>query len=118
MATDLPSAAEGCVMRVLWDVGESDLAEIHRKYAELFELESAPATIQKLLQRLERKDCVVSHWVGRTKVWYPILDREHARLMQVQLIVDQYFDGEFNLLSAWLQNLQFKQPSRDQPREA
>jgi len=80
------------VARVLWELGEATVRQVH---------EALPAertidfvTVQTYLRRLDAKGYVRTHTQGRTKVYRPKVKPRTVIRETVTDFVDRLFDGE------------------------
>ena len=79
------------IMRVLWDAGESSVAEVHRSVPSDKEL--AYTTIATMLRKMEARG-LVSHRVdGRTFIYQPAVEENTVTRRMADDLVDRLFAG-------------------------
>ncbi len=107
------TAAELAVMDVLWDDGACTVREISKSvYGE-----NSPAyhaTVNSLLDQLEKKKFVKRNRSGFAHVFSAKVDRSVLVGRQLQEIADSHFDGALTpMLMALADNLKLKTRDRD-----
>ncbi|MEM6796043.1 MAG: BlaI/MecI/CopY family transcriptional regulator [Acidobacteriota bacterium] len=79
------------IMRVLWELGEASVAEVHEALLESRGL--APTTIATMLTKLVKKEVVTFRKEGRRFIYVPAVDRRQVRLSMVGELAHRLFDG-------------------------
>ena len=93
----LVTDAELAVLNVLWDIGPRTIGEIAgRLYPKKTTAEYA--TVQKLLDRLERKGCVARNRTGHAHVFAASIDRDRVIGEHLQDLADRLCDGSLTPL--------------------
>ena len=87
MTTPIPSGRELEILKVLWDLGESSVREVHEKLCPDGEL--AFNTVQTLLRIMDDKGLVTHATRGRTFVYRPA----HSRDRETSRLLHKVFDG-------------------------
>jgi predicted transcriptional regulator len=89
--------AELSVLQILWQEGE---ATIRRITDALYPdgTQAHYATVQKLLERLEGKDCVARGRSGAVNVFRPLLDRDELVGRRLQAVAEQLCGGSWTPL--------------------
>jgi predicted transcriptional regulator len=86
--TDLnPSGRELEILKILWELGESSVRQVHQRMCPGGEL--AYNTVQTLLRIMDEKGLVRHHQRGRTFVYSP----RHTRDRETSRLLDKVFDG-------------------------
>jgi predicted transcriptional regulator len=84
--------AELAILRVLWETGPATVRQlIDRLYPSGGA--SAHATVQKLLERLEAKECISRDRGGTVQVISPSIGRQELIEQRIQSMADQLCDG-------------------------
>jgi predicted transcriptional regulator len=86
------SKAEMEVARVLWDLGEATVREVHEALPRGRKINFT--TVQTYLRRLETKGYVRAWLAGRTRVYAARVRPETVIRETVDDMVDRLFDGE------------------------
>ena len=97
MATNDVTAAELAILEELWKVGKSSIKEL----AQTLYGASTPsdiATVQKLLGRLEGKECVGRNRETWPNEFYATIDRDALIGHRLQVTADQLCDGTMGTL--------------------
>ncbi len=89
--------AELAVLKVLWERGPTAIREIA---GELYPGGTIAhyATVQKLLERLESKQCVASERTGRANLYQAMVDREGLIAHRLQATADRLCAGSLTPL--------------------
>jgi predicted transcriptional regulator len=89
--------AELAILQVLWDRGAATVRELT---AELYPAGTGSdvATVQKLLQRLEEKQCVKRNRKQWPHVFQPAVDRDDLIDRQLQTMADKLCEGRLEPL--------------------
>src|SRR5262245_19724778 len=89
--------AELSILNVLWERGRATVRELAER---LYNKSSASqhATVQKLLERLEAKECVRRNRDRWPHVFEPAIDREELIGRQLQQTADKLCDGSLQPL--------------------
>lgn len=82
-----PSGRELDILKVLWELGESSVREVHQKLCPNGEL--AFNTVQTLLRIMDEKGLVKHRQKGRTFIYRAT----HTRDLEVSRFLSQVFDG-------------------------
>ncbi len=91
------TAAELAILEKLWEHGPASIKSL----AEWLYGASTPsdiATVQKLLSRLEAKDCVTRDRSGWPQLFNALLDRQTLVAQRVQATADELCDGTLSSL--------------------
>jgi len=88
------------IMRVLWNRGESTVAEVH----EALEGERGLAltTIATMLMKMEKKGVVDHHADGRRFIYHPTVSEGQVRRSMVADLTAQLFGGDVTALVSHL----------------
>jgi predicted transcriptional regulator len=109
MADAAPSERELDVLKVLWDIGEAKVRDVHEAMCR--EGECAFTTVQTLLRIMAGKGLVRSRSQGRTLYYRPV----HTREQMSSRFLRRVFDGALDKLV--LNMLQAEKVSPDEMRE-
>jgi BlaI family penicillinase repressor len=92
--TDRPALSRGEleVARVLWDLGQASVREVHEAFPDRRGIDFA--TVQTYLRRLETKGYVQSKSEGRTKIYRPKVKPRTVIRETIDDLVDRLFAGE------------------------
>ena len=92
--TDRPalSKSEMEVARLLWELGEATVREVHAALPDARAAEFA--TVQTYLRRLESKGYITGRLVGRTRVYAPKVKPRTVIRETLDDLVDRLFGGE------------------------
>jgi BlaI family transcriptional regulator, penicillinase repressor len=82
------------LMEVLWERGGATAAEVREALAD----DLAYNTVLTVLRRLEQKGYVGHTEEGRAHRYYPLVEREEARVSALQRLLDRVFAGSPELL--------------------
>jgi BlaI family transcriptional regulator, penicillinase repressor len=93
--------AELAVMRVLWDDGPGSVRQISATLA-VRDNPMQPATVQKLLERLEEKGCVERDRSGAVQLFAATAAREEIIDRRIRGIVDDLCEGSMTPLLSHL----------------
>jgi BlaI family transcriptional regulator, penicillinase repressor len=104
-----PSERELDVLKVLWDLGEAKVRDVHAVLCK--EKETAFTTVQTLLRIMAEKGLVKQRTVGRTLFYSPL----HTREQVSSRFLDRVFDGAIDKLV--LNLLRAEDTSPDEMRE-
>lgn len=86
------SRGEMEVARLLWDLKEASVREVHQAFPQGRETEFT--VVQTYLRRLESKGYVTSRLEGRTKIYRPKIKPRTVISETVNDLVDRLFGGE------------------------
>jgi predicted transcriptional regulator len=86
------SKGEMEVARLLWDLKEASVREVHEAVPEDRQIEFT--VVQTYLRRLESKGYVTSRLEGRTKIYRPKIKPKTVIRETVDDLVDRLFGGE------------------------
>lgn len=104
-------AAELAILQILWETGRATTREIAGKmYAHVGTSEYY--TVQKQLERLEQKGCVLRDRSARTHVFSATVQREEVVCERLRDLVDSVCDGSLTPLMTGL--LKIRQLSADE----
>jgi BlaI family penicillinase repressor len=109
MTDSNPSERELDVLKVLWDLGESKVRDVHT--AMCVQQPTAFTTVQTLLRIMADKGLVQQRAVGRTLFYSPL----HTREQVSSRFLDRVFDGALDKLV--LNFLQAEDVSPDEMRD-
>lgn len=93
---DVPDA-ELAVLKALWDQGEATIREIADRLYPGGET-SHYATVQKLLDRLEERECVDKRRDGRVNIYSPTVAREDLIRHRLKEAADKLCEGSLTPL--------------------
>lgn len=83
------------IMRVLWQRGESSVADVHRALAER---KLAQTTVATMLTKLERKGVIDHRPDGRRFLYRALVSEEQIKRSMVSSLTDQLFRGDVGAL--------------------
>ena len=84
------------IMKIIWERGRTTVKDV---YETLSRREpKAYTTILTLMKILERKGVLSRKRKGHCHLYHPILSRRQATRNQINELLDQYFEGNLNLL--------------------
>ncbi len=113
---EIPPPLELDCLRVLWRLGEGNVKQVRDTLAPDRRL--AYTTVMTLLDRLFRRDRINRRKVGRAFVYSPIATRNELRRVAVKELVNTFFEGSPDALSAYLsQEPETSDPSPATPPE-
>ena len=98
-----PSGRELHVLSVLWELKEATVAQIHHELTERWEPTVDCKTVQSFLIRLERKHCVQVDRGERPYFYAPLFDRDYARRLAFDQLLELYFNNSLDELRAYLE---------------
>lgn len=84
-----PTPRELEILKVLWDLGPSSVAQVHRGLIAVDGKELASTTVQTLLRIMETKGLVTHTIEGRSFIYSPNFSREDT----ASRFLDRVFDG-------------------------
>jgi predicted transcriptional regulator len=87
VADPAPSERELEILKVLWDLGEASVRDVHERLAPKGEVHFN--TVQTLLRIMEEKGLVTHRAVGRTFIYTP----SHSREQVTKRFLHKVFDG-------------------------
>jgi predicted transcriptional regulator len=92
--TDRPALSKGEmeVARVLWELGQATVREVHAALPDSRAAEFA--TVQTYLRRLESKGYITGRLEGRTRVYTPKVKSRTVIRETLDDLVDRLFGGE------------------------
>jgi predicted transcriptional regulator len=94
--------AELGVLRVLWEEGPSSVRRIAERLEEQAGTPTQAATVQKLLERLERKGWVSRDRSGEVQRFAATADRDELIGRRLQVIAEQLCEGSLTPLLSHL----------------
>jgi BlaI family transcriptional regulator, penicillinase repressor len=109
--------AEFAVLEPLWQHGPQTIRQLT---ARIYPGQSVSdyATVQKLLERLERKRCVARNRAGLAHVFRAAVERELLIDQQLQEIADRLCDGSWvPMLSQLVRRVSLSKKDREQLRK-
>ncbi|HVW37835.1 MAG TPA: BlaI/MecI/CopY family transcriptional regulator [Pirellulales bacterium] len=109
MAVPNPSERELDVLKVLWELGEAKVRDVHAVMCR--QQQAAFTTVQTLLRIMASKGLVRQRSVGRTLYYSP----RHSQQQVSSRFLDRVFDGAIDKLV--LNMLQAKNASPDEMRD-
>ncbi|HET6880323.1 MAG TPA: BlaI/MecI/CopY family transcriptional regulator [Pirellulales bacterium] len=109
MSEPSPSERELDVLKVLWDLGEAKVRDVHAAMCQ--QKETAFTTVQTLLRIMADKGLVKQRTEGRTLYYAPL----HTREQVSSRFLDRVFDGAIDKLV--LNLLRAEDISRDEMRD-
>jgi BlaI family transcriptional regulator, penicillinase repressor len=80
------------IMRVLWDLGEATVTDVHQ--ALLTERGLAPTTIATMLKKMEEKGVVTHRADGRKFIYQPTVSEDQVTRGMVEELTDRLFGGD------------------------
>lgn len=83
------------IMKILWD-GHPEMSRLEIETALDGDKQLAPTTINTLLSRLEKKECIVSIRKGKTNYYTPVISKKDYQSRESHEIIDQLFDGSLS----------------------
>lgn len=86
------SKAELEIARVLWELGEGSVGDIHEAVSRTRDIEYA--TLRTFVRRLEAKGYIKAQQVGRTKLYRPKVRPNTVIKETVDGVMQTLFDGE------------------------
>jgi BlaI family penicillinase repressor len=89
---------EADIMRALWDLGPSSVADVRKHLADPL----AYNTVLTMLRILEEKEFVRHEEVGRSHRYYAVVAERAARKHAVRHLIGKLFRGSSDLLLAQL----------------
>lgn len=101
---------EADVMKALWDLGPSSVAEVRKHLADPL----AHNTVLTMLRILEEKGFVRHEEAGRSHQYYTVVEERAARKHAVRHLIGKLFRGSSDLLLAHLVSDQKLSPGQIQ----
>lgn len=91
---DRPELSKGEmeVARILWELGQATVREVHEAFPPDREIDFA--TVQTYLRRLETKGYVAGKLVARTRVYSPKVQPRKVIGRTIDDLIDRLFGGE------------------------
>jgi BlaI family penicillinase repressor len=86
------SKGEMEVARVLWDLGQGTVREVHESFPDDRQIDFA--TVQTYLRRLETKGYIAGKLVARTRVYSPKVQPRKVIGRTINDLIDRLFGGE------------------------
>ena len=86
------SKGEMEVARVLWDLGQGTVREVHEAFPDNRQIDFA--TVQTYLRRLETKGYIAGKLVARTRVYSPKVQPRKVIGRTINDLIDRLFGGE------------------------
>ena len=80
------------IMRVLWDLGEATVTDVHQ--ALLDERGLAPTTIATMLKKMEEKGVVTHRAEGRKFIYQPTISEDLVTRGMVSDLTERLFGGD------------------------
>jgi predicted transcriptional regulator len=80
------------IMRVLWDLGEATVTDVHQ--ALLDERGLAPTTIATMLKKMEEKGVVNHRAEGRKFIYQPTISEDQVTRGMVSDLTERLFGGD------------------------
>ena len=96
----IPPPLELECLKALWNLGEGNVSQVRQQLSGTRPL--AYTTVMTVLDRLARKGVISRRKAGRAFLYAPQVSRETLRRVAVRQLVDSFFDGNEDALSAWL----------------
>lgn len=90
MADTAPTDREMEILKVLWDLGEGSVREVHERMTEKSDLHFN--TIQTQLRIMDTKKLVTHRRVGRTFIYRPLCSREQVSSQFLHKVFDGALD--------------------------
>lgn len=100
------------IMKVLWDRGEANVAEVQ---SALKDKQPAYTTVATMLRKMEDRDLVRHRTEGRKFIYRPAVTAEHVTRSMADDLVERVFEG--SLANAVSHLLRTRDVSRDELRE-
>ena len=92
--------AEEDIMKIIWELGEGNVASI---LAELPEPKPAYNTVSTIVRILENKEFVDYRREGRGHIYFPKVEKGAYSNQSISKLVDGYFQGSFsNMVSFFM----------------
>jgi len=79
------------IMRVLWDLGEATVTDVHQ--ALLDDRGLAPTTIATMLKKMEDKGVVAHRAEGRRFIYRPLMSQDQVKRSMVLDLTERLFEG-------------------------
>ncbi len=92
LGDSIPTEREIEILKVLWDLDEGSVRQVHERLAPAGELHFN--TVQTQLRIMDKKGLVASRREGRTLIYRPLYSREQ----ESSRFLKQVFDGELDQL--------------------
>lgn len=92
----LLTEAEWAVMEPLWRQAPQTAMELARQLADT--VGWAKSTSMTMLSRMEAKGLLRYEQRGRTKLYFPCLDRQQAAMQQTRRFLDRVYQGSVSLM--------------------
>jgi predicted transcriptional regulator len=109
LAEQAPSERELEILKVLWEMGEGSVRDVHERLHPKGEAHFN--TVQTLLRIMENKGLVAHRAEGRTFIYFP----KHSREKVTRRFLQKVFDGSLDQLVLSL--LQTEDASADELKE-
>jgi BlaI family penicillinase repressor len=97
---NLPPALELTCLRALWRLGEGTVHDVRKAVSK--ERVLAYTTVMTLLDRLEKRGCVVRRKPGRSYVYRPKVSRDAMREHALKQLLTDFWDGSVDGLQRYL----------------
>lgn len=88
--------AEWKVLELLWNKGPMSTMEIFKELSE--STDWAKSTVITLLNRMTSKESIYYEMNGKTKIYYPTVNREEAGFEEVENFSKRFFGGDVGLM--------------------
>ncbi len=85
--------AEEDIMKILWDLGEGNVASIVEKFPDP---KPANNTVSTIVRILENKEFVDYRREGRGHIYFPKIQKSEYSNQSISKLVDGYFQGSFS----------------------
>lgn len=85
--------AEEDIMKILWDLGEANVASVIDRFVEP---KPAYNTVSTIVRILESKGFVNYRKEGRGHIYFPIVKKTEYSNQSISKLVDGYFQGSFS----------------------
>jgi len=99
-SSEIPPPLELECLKALWRIGQGSVKDVREVLTENRRL--AYTTVMTVLDRLAKRGAVARQKNGRAFLYEPLMDRDQARRLAVQELVDTYFGGSRQALVAYL----------------
>ncbi len=93
-----PTQRELAILKVLWDLGEGSVREVHRCLRD--DLDIVQNTVQAFLRTMEEKGLVGHRLEGRSFIYRPVLPKDRTSRSLLSSLLDRVFDGAMDELVA------------------
>ena len=80
------------IMRVLWDLGEATVADVHQALYD--ERGLAPTTVATMLKKMEDKGVIAHRAEGRKFIYRPVMSQDQVTRSMVSDLTERLFSGK------------------------